>query len=58
MRIKLGTKKLEVRNYYNIDETRLRIVEEEKDLGVIIDDKLSFEDHISQIVKKALPSLE
>ena len=53
MRIKLGTKKLEVRNYYNIDETRLRIVEEEKDLGVIIDDKLSFEDHISQIVKKA-----
>ena len=53
MRIKLGKKKLEVRNYYNIDETRLRIVEEEKDLGVIIDDKLSFEDHISQIVKKA-----
>ena len=53
MRIKLGTKKLEVRNYYNIDETRLRTVEEEKDLGIIIDDKLSFEDHISQIVKKA-----
>ena len=38
---------------YQIDGTIIDSVEEEKDLGVIIDSKLSFHRHIMEIVKKA-----
>ena len=36
-----------------MDATRLKIVEHEKDLGVVIDSELKFEDHITRIGKKA-----
>ena len=36
-----------------MDATRLKIVDSEKDLGIIFDDRLSFEEHIMTIVKKA-----
>ena len=36
-----------------MDATRLKIVEHEKDLGLIVDNELKFEDHITRIVKKA-----
>ena len=32
---------------------RLKIVEHEKDLGLIVDSEFKFEDHITRIVKKA-----
>ena len=39
--------------FYNLDQRKLKTVEIEKDLGVHIDNKLQFEDHIHIIVKKA-----
>ena len=33
--------------------TRLKFIEHEKDLGVVVDSELQFEDHITRIVKKA-----
>lgn len=39
--------------FYNVDLRKLKTVEVEKDLGVHIDNKLQFEDHIYIIVKKA-----
>ena len=36
-----------------MDATRLKIVEHEKDRGVVFDSKLKFEDHIPRSVKKA-----
>ena len=39
--------------FYNLDQRKLKIVEIEKDLGVHIDNKLTFEEHINLIVKKA-----
>ena len=37
---------------YNLNEVKLKKVSGEKDLGVYIDETLSFDDHISLIVKK------
>ena len=53
MRIGANQKKLATNPYYNMDATRLKIAEHEKDLGLIVDSKLKFEDHITRIVKKA-----
>ena len=53
MRIGANQKKLATNPYYNMDATRLKIVEHEKDLGLIVDSELKFEDHITRIVKKA-----
>ena len=53
MRIAANQKKLATNPYYNMDATRLKIVEHEKDLGLIVDSELKFEDHITRIVKKA-----
>ena len=39
--------------HYNLMNTPLEQFQQEKDIGVIIDDKLNFENHISQKVKKA-----
>ena len=39
--------------FYNIDETKLRTVNSEQDLGLIIDNKLTFKEHIHLKVKKA-----
>ena len=36
-----------------MNETRLKIVDIEKDLGIIFDSNLSFDNHIAQKVKKA-----
>ena len=52
MRIAANQKKLATNPYYNMDATRLKIVENEKDLGLIVDSELKFEDHITRIVKK------
>ncbi len=38
---------------YTIDGTILATVVEEKDLGVLIDDKLKFHSHVSAAVSKA-----
>ena len=53
MRIAKNQKKLATKPYYNMDATRLKIVEQEKDLGVVVDSQLKFEEHITRIVKKA-----
>ena len=53
MRIMSKTKKLNVKEYYNMDETKLKTVYREEDLGIIFDNKLSFEEHINSKVKKA-----
>ena len=37
---------------YNMNGVRLEVTEAEKDLGVVVDNKLSFDQHISEIVKK------
>ena len=47
MRIMSKTKKLDVKEYYNMDETKLKTVYREEDLGIIFDNKLSFEEHIN-----------
>ncbi|CAL4066695.1 unnamed protein product, partial [Meganyctiphanes norvegica] len=41
------------RNIYNMDAVNLKVTEEEKDLGVLIDNKLDFGKHIRNIVGKA-----
>ena len=46
-------KALPFKCFYNMDETRLKVVKAEKDLGIIIDSKLGFVQHIDSIVKKA-----
>ena len=38
---------------YSIGNTTLEVVREEKDLGVIVDDQLTFHEHIATAVKKA-----
>ena len=38
---------------YNMDEVKIKIASEEKDLGVIIDNRLTFEQHIMSKVSKA-----
>ena len=53
MRIAKNQKKLATKPYYNMDAARLKIVEQEKDLGVVVDSQLQFEEHITRIVKKA-----
>ena len=53
MRIAKNQKKLATKPYYNMDDTRLKTVEQEKDLGVVVDSQLKFEEHITRIVKKA-----
>ena len=42
-----------VNPFYSMDDLRLEIVDKEKDLGIIIDEKLTFEDHINSKVNKA-----
>ena len=53
MRIKQRSKALPFECFYNIDETRLKVVHSEKDLGIIFDDNLHFEEHIAAIVTKS-----
>ena len=38
---------------YELNNTKLQYVDHEKDIGVVIDDKLSFDKHISEKCKKA-----
>ena len=45
--------KLNPRHVYSMDGVELTVTTEEKDLGVLVDDKLDFGKHISEIVKKA-----
>ena len=51
MRYKLN--KRDEKCYYNMDETLLKTVRSEKDLGIIFENDLSFESHIAKQVKKA-----
>ena len=43
---------MSVNSFYDIDQTRLKIVKAEKDLGVVFDDELSFREHINWGKKK------
>ena len=45
---------MSVNSFYDIDQTRLKIVKAEKDLGIVFDDELSFMEHINCKVKKRL----
>ena len=47
------SRKLPLNLCYSMDETRLKTVEREKDLGLIFDNTLSFEDHINSKVSKS-----
>ena len=42
-----------VKSFYSMDDIRLSIVHKEKDLGIIFDETLSFEEHINTKVNKA-----
>ena len=53
MRVNSSRKSSEVEGFYNMDGVKLKKVEIEKDLGVFIDEKLSFDTHINTVVKKA-----
>ena len=53
MRIMSKYKEVEPKAYYNMDETKLRVVNAENDLGIIFDNELSFKEHINSKVKKA-----
>ena len=44
---------MSVNSFYDIDQTRLKIVKAEKDLGIVFDDEPSFREHINCKVKKA-----
>ena len=52
MRFEPSANKIESNPFYGMDEIRLKVVEEEKDLGIVFDKELSFNNHISCIVKK------
>ncbi len=52
----LVSKKTEAK--YMMDGTTLESVTEEKDLGVLIDDKLKFHKHVSAAVSKANHTLD
>ena len=53
MRIAPKKKKVDGKCHYNMDANQLKTVNIEKDLGIFVDDKLSFETHINTKVKKA-----
>ena len=53
MRFEPSSNKIESNPFYGMDEIRLKVVEEEKDLGIVFDKELSFNNHISCIVKKS-----
>lgn len=53
MRIQGNKKIASEKCFYNLNEKLLKTVSQEKDLGIIIDDSLSFETHIHEKVKKA-----
>ena len=52
MRVGTNQRKFPTNPYYNMDATRLKIVAHEKDLGVVSNNELKFEDCITRIVKK------
>jgi hypothetical protein len=51
--IHMNIKHEEVESDYKVGEYTVKGVQKEKDLGVIVDKRLSFEQHITYIVKKA-----
>ena len=54
------TRKLEINKleyHYRIGTTVLERVKSKRDLGVIIDDKLSFKEHINSVTRKAYQML-
>ena len=52
VKMSINNKELENRTY-NMDDIILRNVKQEKDIGVIVDDQLKFEDHMYEKIKKA-----
>ena len=53
MRYMMSWRNTGIKRFYNMDETRLKIVTSEKDLGILFKDDLSFDEHIAARVKKA-----
>ena len=53
MRYMMSSRNTGIKCFYNMDETRLKIVKSEKDLGILCKDDLSFDEHIAAKVKKA-----
>ena len=53
MRYMMSSRNTGIKGFYNMDETRLKIVKSEKDLGILFKDDLSFDEHITAKVKKA-----
>ena len=53
MRLKFKSKNNEPNCFYNMDQTKLKNVNTENDLGIIFDDNLFFEEHINNKMKKA-----
>ena len=51
--IRTKKKQAPIKPYYNMNGARLKVVKQEKDLGIIIDSDLNFEEHIAMIVIKA-----
>ena len=49
----LSSRNTGIKSFYNMDETRLKIVTSEKDPGILFKDDLSFDEHIAAKVKKA-----
>ena len=53
MRYMMSSRNTSIKSFYNMDETRLKIVTSEKDLGILFKDDLSFDEHIAAKVRKA-----
>ena len=53
MRHMISLRNTGIKSFYNMDKTRLKIVKYEKDLGILFNDDLSFDEHIAAKVKKA-----
>ena len=53
MRYTMNAKNTEIKPFYDMDETKLKNVIGEKDLGIYFESNLSFAEHIASKVKKA-----
>ena len=47
------TREMNYNESYKMETTEIRQVRQEKDIGVIVDDQLKFENHMQEKVKKA-----
>ena len=52
MRYTMNARKTDIKHFYDMDETRLKTIIGEEDLGIYFESNLSFAEHIASKVKK------